>query len=201
MTDPPEPELASRPRLWVVRHGETEWASAGRHTSRTDVPLTPRGRAQAEAIRARLAGHHFGEVLSSPMSRALETAGLAGYGPRVEVVDDLREWGYGEDEGRTTTEIHLERPGWEIWRDGPLAGERLAQIGARADRVIARVRAARSDVLCFGHGHCLRIIGARWLGLPPRDGRLLALAPATVSVLGWEREAAVIERWNETCGA
>ena len=186
------------PRLWLVRHGETEWASAGRHTSRTDVPLTATGRAEAASLTQPLAGHRFVEVLSSPMSRALETARLAGFGARVEVVDDLREWDYGADEGRTMEQIRADRPGWSIWRDGPRDGERLGEVAARADRVIARARAAAGDVLCFGHGHCLRIIGARWLGLPADDGRLLALAPAHLSILGWEHETAVIDRWNET---
>jgi broad specificity phosphatase PhoE len=187
-------------RLWVVRHGETEWARLGRHTGRTDIPLTELGREQARALEARLAGHGFRLVLSSPLSRALDTARLAGFGDRVETTDDLLEWDYGDDEGRTTPEIRADRPGWTIWRDGPAAGETGAAVGGRVDRVIARVRAAAAggDAIAFAHGHVLRVLAARWVGLSPADGRRLALATATLSILGWEREQPVIERWNDT---
>ena len=185
------------PYLWAVRHGETTWSTEGRHTGTVDIPLTDEGRRQAEGLRSSLAGHDFAEVLSSPRSRAVETARLAGCGDRVEVVDDLREWDYGEDEGRTTLEIQQDRPGWSIWRDGPKGGEALEHVAERADRVIVRARAATGDVLCFAHGHLLRILAARWLDLPPNDGRLFSLGPARISVLGWERETAVIDRWNE----
>lgn len=188
------------PELWLVRHGETEWARLGRHTGRTDVPLTDKGCAQAAAVARKLVGHEFAAVLSSPLTRALATARLAGFGDRVETNDDLLEWDYGEDEGRTTPEIRQERPGWSIWRDGPNGGETADQVAARVDRVIARVREADGDVLVFAHGHLLRVLAARWLGEPPTEGRLFALSTATVSVLGWERETAVIERWNEACG-
>ena len=191
--------MAEPPRLWLVRHGETEWARDGRHTSHTDVPLTELGRAQAASVADELEAGRFGLVLSSPMVRAFETARLAGFGGRVEVTDDLREWDYGADEGRTTPEIRAERPGWTIWRDGPNGGETAGEVAARADRVIARVRAQESDVLAFGHGHQLRVLAARWLGQPPTDGRLYELSTATLSILGWERETAVIERWNEPC--
>ncbi|MBI3752193.1 MAG: histidine phosphatase family protein [Chloroflexi bacterium] len=189
---------SARPSLWVVRHGETEWSADGRHTSTTDVPLTARGREEARAIGPRLARHPFAEVWSSPRIRALETGRLAGFADRLEIVDDLREWDYGTDEGRTTAEIQAERPGWSIWRDGPMGGETIEQVGERADRVVARASAAAGDVLCFAHGHLLRIVAARWLALPPDDGRLFALASARMSVLGWERETAVIDRWNES---
>jgi probable phosphoglycerate mutase len=188
---------ATRPRIWLVRHGETEWARGGRHTGRTDIPLTDVGRAQAVALAGKLAGHRFAGVLSSPLSRALETARIAGFGDRVELSDDRREWDYGADEGRTTAAIRRERPGWSIWTAGPKDGEAAASIAARADRVIARVRGGHGDVLCFAHGHLLRVLAARWLGLAAADGRLFALSTATISVLGWERETAVIERWNE----
>ena len=188
-----------RPRLWVVRHGETEWAKLGRHTGSTDVPLTELGRSQAVAAGRKVAGQRFALVLSSPLARALETAQIAGFGARVETVDDLREWNYGQDEGRTTEEIRQDRPGWTIWRHGPLGGERLEDVAARADRVIARARATPGDVLCFAHGHVLRILAARWIDLDPVVGERLALSTATVSVLGWERETAVIQRWNEAC--
>jgi len=195
----PDGTHEARPRAWLVRHGETEWAREGRHTSRTDVPLTELGRSQAVAAGRKLAGATFAEVLSSPRARALETARIAGFGSRVEIDDDLVEWDYGEDEGRTTAEIREDRPGWTIFDDGPRGGETIEQVAARADRVIARVRAADGDVLLFAHGHVLRILAARWLGLAPVEGRLFALSTATVSVLGWEREQAVLLRWNEAC--
>ena len=188
---------SSRPRLWLVRHGETAWANEGRHTGRTDIPLTEAGREQAEALARRLAGHRFSAVLSSPLSRALETARIAGFGDRVELSDDLMEWDYGADEGRTTAAIRRERPGWTIWEAGPKDGETADSVAARADRVIERVRGGHGDVLCFAHGHLLRVLAARWLGLVPADGRLFALSTATISVLGWERETAVIDHWNE----
>ncbi len=196
-TEPGTTEI-DRPRLWLVRHGETEWARLGRHTGRTDIPLTDRGRAEAAALATRLAGREFAEVLSSPLSRALETARLAGFADRVETDDDLLEWDYGADEGRTTPEIRRERPGWSIWSDGPKDGETSPQVGARVDRVIAHVRAGTGDALVFAHGHVLRVLAARWLDEPPTDGRLFALSTATLSILGWEREQAVIERWNDT---
>jgi probable phosphoglycerate mutase len=198
MVDHPSPtEVLRRPRLWVVRHGETEWARLGRHTGRTDVPLTDLGRAQAIALRTRLAGCDFAEVRSSPLSRALETARLAGFGDRVTTDADLLEWDYGADEGRTTAELRAERPGWVIWRDGVRGGETIADLAARADRVIARARSRDGDTLCFAHGHVLRVLAARWLGLAPTAGALFALDTATISILGWERETAVLARWND----
>jgi probable phosphoglycerate mutase len=194
------PDDPQRDQLWLVRHGETEWSSLGRHTGRTDVPLTDVGRAQARSVARKLGGRDFALVLSSPLARALETARLAGFADQVETSDDLMEWDYGADEGRTTAEIREERDGWTVWRDGPLDGETAAEVGARVDRVITRVRAVDGDVLVFAHGHVLRILAARWLGEPPTEGRLYGLSTATVSVLGWERETAVIERWNEACG-
>ncbi len=199
-TDPDPDGTRARPRAWLIRHGETEWARDGRHTGRTDVPLTELGRSQAVAAGRKIAGQAFAAVFSSPLSRALETARIAGFGDRVELLDDLREWDYGEDEGRTTPEIRGDRPDWSIWGEGPRDGETVDEVGARADRVIARVFASDGDVLCFAHGHVLRILAARWLELPAVDGRLFALSTATVSVLGWEREAPVIQRWNEACG-
>ena len=186
------------PKLWIVRHGETTWARLGRHTSRTDVPLTSRGREDARRIGALLAERDFTLVLSSPKRRALETAMLAGFASRVELSEDLLEWDYGADEGLTTPQIRADRPGWTIWRDGPRDGETARHVAARVDRVIARVRAAPGDALVFAHGHVLRALTARWLQLPVRDGRLFELDTATVSVLGWEREQPVIERWNAT---
>jgi probable phosphoglycerate mutase len=190
-------ETLERPRLWVVRHGETEWARLGRHTGRTDIPLTDAGRDQARSLVPRLAGVPFALVLSSPLARAFETAQLAGFAGRVEQDPDLREWDYGQDEGRTTAEIREERPGWSIWRNGVRGGEPIEAVAARVERVIGRARSAEGDVLAFAHGHVLRILAARWIEQPPRFGGRIALGTATLSILGWEREAPVIERWND----
>jgi len=195
----PELPVAEAPHLWLVRHGETEWARDGRHTGLTDVPLTELGRAEAVAVGRALAGRAFAAVWSSPLSRALETAQISGFADRVETTPDLLEWDYGADEGRTTPEIRAERPGWTIWTQGPRDGETAAEVEARVERVIKRGRALSGDGLVFAHGHVLRILAARWLGLRAADGRLLALSTATVSVLGWERETPVIERWNDPC--
>ena len=188
-----------RPRLVVVRHGETEWSRGGRHTGGTDLPLTAAGEAAAVGLRARLAGRTFTEVWCSPRQRARRTAELAGFGDRAEVVDDLAEWDYGDDEGRTTAEIQMERPGWQIWRDGPVGGERLSQVAARADRVIGRALAADGEVLIFAHGHLLDVLAARWVGVHPELGRIFYLDPATVSRLGWHHESRVIQEWNGAC--
>src|SRR3954452_23223751 len=165
--------------LWVVRHGETEWSREGRHTGRTDIPLTEVGRRQAEAVASVLAAHDFAPVLTSPLQRARETGRLAGFGDAV-VDDDLAEWDYGDYDGRTTAEIRAERPDWSLWRDGCPGGESAAEVGARADRVVARVRASTGPVLVFAHGHLLRVLAVRWVGLPPQDGARFALEPATV---------------------
>ena len=183
----------------LVRHGETEWARLGRHTGRTDIPLTEEGRSQAELAGRRLVGRSFGLVLTSPLSRASETCRLAGFADQCEPTDDLLEWDYGEYEGRRTADIRIERPGWTLWADGVPGGETAAAVGARADRVIARALEADGDVLLFAHGHLLRVLGARWLELEPTAGRLFALSPATLSVLGYERETRVFFRWNDIC--
>ncbi len=186
-----------RPQAWLVRHGATEWAVSGRHTGASDIPLTDGGREQARRLRSKLGGRTFARVLSSPLSRALDTAKEAGYGEVVEIDEDLHEWRYGRMEGRTTEEIRTEIPGWTVWSHGVEDGETADDVAERVDRVIARVRAADGDVALFAHGHVLRVLTARWLGEPPANGRLYALSTATVSVLGWERETPVIERWNE----
>jgi len=191
----------NRLELVLVRHGETEWSRTGRHTGRTDVPLTAHGRREAEAVGTRLAGRQFDRILTSPVSRATETCRLAGFGAQAEAWPDLLEWDYGADEGRTTPEIRTERPGWTLWRDGVVGGETVEEVGARADHVLARLEAVDGMVLVFAHGHFLRVLAARWLGLDPSAGRLLALDPATVSDLGTEHEQRVIRRWNELCGA
>jgi len=188
---------APRPRLWLVRHGETEWARLGRHTGHTDIPLTEAGRTQARVLAPRFAGVAFAAVLSSPLVRASETARLSGFGDGLTLEPDLREWDYGDDEGRTTLEIREDRPGWSIWRNGVRGGEAIEAVAARADRVIARARALEGDTLVFAHGHMGRILGVRWVGLPPSAGARLALGTATISILGWERDAPVISRWND----
>jgi probable phosphoglycerate mutase len=193
----PRPTAPPGKQLWLVRHGETEWTRLGRHTGRTDIPLTDRGRDQARALARRLAGHRFSLVLTSPRSRASETAALAGFGETAVVDPDLCEWDYGAFEGRLTADIQIDYPGWSIWSGPWPEGETIDEVAARADRVIARARAADGDTLVFAHGHLLRVLAARWLGLPPTSGRLFALGTATLSTLGWERENAVVETWNE----
>jgi broad specificity phosphatase PhoE len=184
--------------IWLARHGETEWSRDGRHTGLTEIPLTDLGRRQAAALGTRLASHRFAFVLTSPRSRATETARLAGFA-HVAVVDpDLAEWDYGALEGRRTAEIASDYPGWTIWTGPWPGGETIDQVSARADRVLARCLApdVAGDSLIFGHGHMLRVLAARWLGLPGQSGSLFGLSTATVSVLGWERERRVIETWN-----
>jgi probable phosphoglycerate mutase len=183
-------------QIWLVRHGSTEWSTSGRHTGRTDVELTPEGEQAAAALRPVLARHQFALVLSSPLERARRTAELAGEAPEID--DDLREWDYGEYEGRTTPEIREGRPGWSLWQDGVPGGETADQVAARADRVIARVRAAGGDCLLFAHGHLLRVLGARWIGEGPNAGQHLLLSTAAVCVLGYERETPALARWNDT---
>jgi broad specificity phosphatase PhoE len=182
--------------LVIVRHGETEWALSGRHTGNTDIPLTKDGEAQARSVVERLEGREFALVLTSPLQRARRTAELAGYGERAELDDDLRERDYGDYEGMTTKEIRETIPGWDVWRDELTGGEALAQVGARADRVIERALAADGDTLVFAHSHLLRTLGARWVGLGPEGGGKLTLGTASVSVLGFERERRVLKHWN-----
>lgn len=183
--------------LWLLRHGETAWTVLGRHTGRTDLELTPLGRQQAVLLRRRLGARTFALVLTSPLLRAHETCRLAGYGEVALVEPDLQEWDYGAYEGRTTVEIRAERPGWTIWDGDVPGGETIDEVAARADRVIARAAAAGGDVALFAHGHLLRVLGARWIGLPGAAGGGLALDTTSVSVLGLERERRIIRHWNE----
>ncbi len=183
------------PELWIARHGPTEWSRDGRHTSSTDLPLLPEGEDDARALAARLADVRPALVLTSSRERARRTAELAGF-PGAEVDDDLTEWGYGDYEGVTTPAIREGRPGWSIWTDGCPGGETPEEVAARLDRVVARARAADGPVLAFAHGHSLRVLAARWLGLPPSEGRHLRLDTATLSVLGHERDTPVVVRWN-----
>jgi probable phosphoglycerate mutase len=180
----------------LVRHGETEWSRDLRHTGHTDIPLTEAGREQAEVLRAPLAQWSFDRVYTSPLARAADTCRLAGLGGRAEVTEALIEWDYGDYEGITTKEIRARRPGWFLWRDGCPGGETAEQVGARVDALVAELRSQEGDVALFAHGHLLRVLTARWLGLPPQDGRLFALGTGTLSVLGYERETEVIRRWN-----
>lgn len=181
--------------VWLVRHGATEWSEAGRHTSRTDVPLLPAGEEAARAVASRLESHQFELVLTSPLERARRTAELAGFAD-AEVDLDLKEWDYGSYEGVTTDEIRESVPDWTVFTHPSPGGETATQVGARADRVVARCRAASGDVLMFGHGHTLRVVTARWLGLEVAGGQLFVLQTATVSVLGHERESPVLLHWN-----
>ena len=183
--------------LVLVRHGETEWSRSGKHTGSTDVPLTEDGRRQAQVVGAALRDRRFAAVWTSPLSRALETCRLAGFGDVAVPKDDIVEWDYGEYEGRTTVEIRRERPGWTLWGDGVPGGETVDGVGARVDRALAEVASVGGDVVVFAHGHVLRVLAARWLGLGPVEGRLFALDPATLSVLGYERETRVIRLWNQ----
>jgi len=184
-------------QLWLVLHGETEWSASGRHTSRTDLDLTDAGVEAARSVADKLRGTSFVRVLSSPLLRARRTAELAGAGS-PELVEDLHEWDYGDDEGLTTAQIRESRPGWTVWRDGPRGGETCAEVGARADRVVELVRAVDGPVLAFSHGHFSRVLGARWLGLDVTEGAHLALSTASVSVLGWERDTPAVLHWNHT---
>ena len=188
-------------QLRLVRHGETEWSREGRHTGVTDIPLTDEGRAQAEALGGRLAGHPFALVLTSPRSRATETARLAGFADAIPD-PDLAEWDYGALEGRRTAEIQADYPGWTIWSGPWPQGETVDQVSARADRILARCLdgGLRGDSLLFGHGHMLRVLAARWLHLGGSEGGLFGLSTASLSILGWEHDRAVIELWNEPGG-
>lgn len=181
----------------LVRHGQTEWSAAGKHTSYTDLDLTPDGEQQARTAGKRLDGRSFAAVISSPRKRALRTAELAGL-TVTETTEDLAEWNYGEYEGITSATIHETRPGWSLWTDGAPAGESPEQVGARLDRVLARARAFLDggDVALIAHGHALRVAGARWIGLPPSGGGLLKLGTATLSTLGFEHGNQVIDTWN-----
>ena len=189
------------PEVVLIRHGETEWSRTGKHTGRTDISLTERGREQAVDVGSALRGRRFALVLTSPLERAAETCRLAGYGEVAERRDELMEWDYGDYEGRKTVDIRKELPGWTLWRDGVPGGETAAEVGGRADRVIAELRAQTGDAAVFGHGHVLRVLAARWVGLAPEGGQLFALDPGTLSVLGHERETPVLRSWNATAAS
>jgi broad specificity phosphatase PhoE len=188
-------------QLWLIRHGETAWSLSGAHTGRTDLPLTPEGEKKAAALRAKLAGLSFALVLTSPLERARRTCELAGFGESAIVEPNLSEWDYGDYEGRSTDEIHRERPDWSLFRDGVPGGETIGQVAARAQAVIERAVAANGEnangnVALFAHGHILRILTACWLKMAPQSARFFFLGTAGISTLGHERETRVIVRWN-----
>jgi len=187
----------AHPEILLARHGETEWSRDLRHTGHTDVPLTDTGRGQAHALGRRFLGLHPALVLTSPLSRAAETCRLAGLGDQAVAEPDLVEWDYGDYEGRTTEEIRRDVPDWTAWDGTTPGGETPEQVGARADRVIARLAEADGPCAVFAHGHVLRVLGARWVGLPATSGALLALSTGTLSALGHERERRVLTLWND----
>lgn len=186
--------------IYLARHGETAWSLSGQHTGLTDLPLTERGAENVCQLRERLSGLTFVKVFTSPLQRAVQTCNIAGFGSVAEVERDLLEWDYGAYEGRRTVDIHKERPGWQLFRDGCPGGESPAAVGARADRLLALIRAIDGDVLMFSSGHFLRALTARWLGLAPAAGRYFQLNTASVSILGFEHDRSdpVIRLWNET---
>jgi broad specificity phosphatase PhoE len=192
--------IHSFPVVYLARHGETSWTVTGQHTGLTDLPLTERGEQNARALGPRLQGLDFGTVWTSPLQRASRTCALAGFAPVAEIDRGLLEWNYGEYEGRRTTDIHAERPDWDLFRDGCPGGESPDQVAARADEVLSRVRTSRTDVLLFSSGHFLRVLAARWLGLGPQAGRYLLLSTASLSALGYEhgQSQPVIRLWNDT---
>jgi broad specificity phosphatase PhoE len=185
-------------KLWLIRHGETEWSLSGAHTSRTDIPLTERGKERAAKIRDYLAQRKFSLVLTSPLLRARETCRIAGYADMAQIEENLREWDYGIFEGRTTADIRKDQPDWSIWDSPVPEGEPVEHVAARAQKVIDRALQAGGDVALFAHAHILRILAATWLSLEPRGGRLFALGTGSVSTLGYERENQVISTWNRS---
>jgi probable phosphoglycerate mutase len=186
----------SSQKVYVVRHGETEWSLSGQHTGVTDISLTENGRAVARRLQPILAEESFAQVLTSPLIRARETCQLAGLGSRAAVEPDLKEWNYGEYEGLTPKQIHDRQPGWMIFRDGCPGGETPAQIGARVDRVIARVRTVPGNVALFAHGHVFRVLVARWIGIPAGGGQHFLLDTATLNVLGYYYDSPAVRIWN-----
>jgi broad specificity phosphatase PhoE len=191
-----EERMADDAEIVLVRHGETEWTSSGKHTSYTDVALTERGREQAAALATRVRTREYALVLTSPRRRAIETCEFAGLHDHAEVTEDLAEWNYGEYEGLTTAEIRRRVPHWTIFNNAAPGGDSVHDVTARADRLLARAQAAGGPVALFSHGHFLRVLGARWLGWPAVDGRLLCLDVATLCVLGYEREERALRTWN-----
>jgi len=187
------------PKVYLARHGETAWSVSGQHTGRTDIPLTARGEQNARQLAGRMEGLKVDAVFTSPLGRATKTCELAGFGGRVEADPDLSEWDYGDYEGLKTADIRKDRPGWFLFRDGCPGGESVAAVGARADRVVARLRERGDDVLLFGHGHFFRVLAARWLGLDAGAGRYFLLTTASFSALSYEHslDEPVLRLWND----
>jgi len=187
------------PNIWIVRHGQTEWSVAGKHTGRQNVPLTPNGEEEARKVGPRLQAIPFAAVLTSPLERARKTCELAGFGARAEPVDDLMEWNYGDYEGLTSAEIRAKRPDWHLFRDGCPGGEALQNVVARADRVVRRLKAETGNVLVFSHGHLLRVLATVWAGISPESGSRFGLAPASISILGRDGASGdpIIDHWND----
>jgi broad specificity phosphatase PhoE len=187
------------PVVYLARHGETAWTLSGQHTGMTDLPLTKHGELTARQLGEELRGRQFARIFTSPLQRAARTCALAGFGDQSQVDHDLVEWNYGEYEGLRTAEIHAKRPGWQIFRDGCPGGESPGEVGARADRVVERVRAVQRDVLIFSSGHFLRVLTARWLGLEPQAGKCFLLSTASLSVLSYEHDLSqpAIQLWND----
>ena len=200
MTSPTAPTSAKLPAVWIARHGETEWSLAGRHTGRTDIDLTPRGTEDARRLGERLRDLTFSAIFTSPSKRAVRTCAEAGFAGRAVPDSDLAEWDYGRYEGLRTAEIRTERPSWNLFHDGCPGGESPSDIGARADRIVARVRAIDGDVLLVSSAHFLRVLTARWLGLHPSAGQYFVASPAGLGCLGYEHDlsAPAVRLWNDT---
>jgi broad specificity phosphatase PhoE len=186
-------------QIWMIRHGETEWSKSGQHTGRTDLDLTDHGRHQAEAAATLLAGRKFAKVICSPLRRAAETCRILGYGDIAEISEDVAEWNYGNFEGKTSADIRQQIPNWSVWTHPIMpGGESIDEVALRARRALESCMQVDGDVAIFSHGHCLRILMTQWLGRDPREGGLFALDTASVSVLGYERVARVVVKWNVT---
>jgi len=187
------------PSIWMVRHGQTEWSVAGKHTGRRNIPLTPEGEEEARKVGARLQSVSFAAVWTSPLERARKTCELAGFGARAEQVPDLMEWNYGDYEGLTSAEIRAKRPDWHLFRDGCPGGEELKDVVVRADRIVRRLKSVAGNVLVFSHGHLLRVLATVWAGIPAENGSRFGLAPASLSILGWDHASGdpLIDRWND----
>jgi broad specificity phosphatase PhoE len=194
----PVSAAANPASIVLVRHAETDWSREGRHTGRTDIPLSPAGRAAAKALRTRVPGWRFELVLVSPLARARETCELSGLAAQAEPREDLQEWDYGDYEGLTTAEIKASRPDWNLWRDGCPGGESATDVGLRADRVLAELHRAAGAVAVFSHGHMLRVLGARWIALGAGNGAHLGLSTAALCLLSHERGTPILAHWNDT---
>jgi len=184
-------------QVYLLRHGETEWSISGQHTGNTDISLTPNGRKQATLLGERLKSHDFKEIFTSPLKRAYETCELAGLLKKAKIEPDLKEWDYGDYEGLTTNQIHKQSPDWNLFSHGAPGGESLVDISARATKILFKIKSCHGDVAIISHGHFLRILAAKWLELSSSEGKHLALFPASLSILGFERDTPALELWND----